>query len=327
MGVKGDAAAGPQSPLPPATAPKRPPRRQPSHLATDMPRHQQLEQEASVPEDGLQGRSSRATSSMVPSLRSVRSALGLGPGVGPGGAVLPSSAGPTAAAPALPHQRLLRALVPPLPALPAAHSLGSKPAARSGTNAQLTVQACSTPMLQPQPQPAGNNASGMRPVSSAGAVRPASAAARLPSSPAEEGTTDGAGGTGGGGGVPYGSVLFRGLRACGSLSCGELGGSLPGSGLAGQVAYRGRAWAALGRLTAKAKLGQVRTRLTLAAGCPTLSYAGSARGCHPRRVVVVRFVHMQCSWQGKVGPQFAWRCSNKQLALLLLGRTDRQSET
>lgn len=263
MDAKGDVAAGPQSPLPPAATPKRPPVRQPSHLTTDMLRHQQLEQEASVPEARWQGRSSRTQSSMVPSLRSVRSALGLGPGagpgVGPGGAVAPSVAGPTAPAPEPPHQRLLRALVPPLPGLPAAHSLGSKPAARSGTNAQLTVQACATPMLQPQSQPSGNNAtSSMRPVSSTAAVRPASAAARLPSSPAEEGAVDGAASSGGGGGMPYGYVLFRGLRACGSLSYGELGGSLPGSGLAGQVAYRGRAWATLGRLTAKAKLGQVR---------------------------------------------------------------------
>ncbi|PNH12300.1 hypothetical protein TSOC_000775 [Tetrabaena socialis] len=66
--------------------------------------------------------------------------------------------------------------------------------------------------------------------------------------------------------APRDGILFRGLRARGALVYGDLGGELTaGFGpSAGQVAYRSKAWSALGRLGAKSKAGEVATNAATA---------------------------------------------------------------
>jgi hypothetical protein len=53
-------------------------------------------------------------------------------------------------------------------------------------------------------------------------------------------------------------LLYRGLRLRAAVSCGPLKGGLVAGDVSGHVSYRGKAFAQLGKLMAKAKTGQVR---------------------------------------------------------------------
>eukprot|EP00198_Chlamydomonas_reinhardtii_P014049 XP_001703386.1 predicted protein [Chlamydomonas reinhardtii] len=128
------------------------------------------------------------------------------------------------------------------------------------------------PVEEPEPQSQSRQQSSQRTGMAAAAdeiAAGATAAVAAAAAAAAAGVGSGGGNTWRAQLPPRSGVVFRGLRAKCAVVYGELGGELP-AGLAssGQLAYRGKAWTAAGRVAAKAKAGEVATNAATVALLP-----------------------------------------------------------